>query len=314
MNIINTINPWYITGFSDGESTFSFSINKKEQKQNGIFRFQIVPQFAISAADNPENKKQLESIIKFFGVGKIYTEKSKVNDQSWLRYRVLSIQDCLIIRKHFEKYSLLTDKGLYFIIWCKVLDLIINKEHLTEEGLNKIVALKTQSPKGVSSKLEINFPNYKNYLDIIPKYTANFTNINIHWLAGFINADGSFKVEVLLRKTGTLGKQVRPLIVISQHTNNLIVLNKIKEFLGIGNITIRKTQPLADFKITSLKESNNFIKLFKEAKLLGAKALDYNDFCHNINLMNHNKHLTKAGIAEIEFINSKLNSKRSFSD
>ena len=40
-----------------------------------------------------------------------------------------------------------------------------------------------------------------NYLQIIPEYIANFDNLNIHWIAGFINADGSFKVEILNKNT-----------------------------------------------------------------------------------------------------------------
>jgi hypothetical protein len=35
---------------------------------------------------------------------------------------------------------------------------MINKEHLTEDGLNKLVALKEHSPKGISQLLQSSFP------------------------------------------------------------------------------------------------------------------------------------------------------------
>jgi hypothetical protein len=305
------LNPWYITGFTDGEGTFSFSLNKKNKRLDGTFRYHIQIEYKIAVGYNPYNLEQFKNIQNYFGVGKIYITEAKGNNQRTLHFRVFSLKDCLIIRKHFEEFPLLTDKNIHFNLWCKVLDLIINKEHTTEEGLNKIVALKEYSPKGVSSNLQINFPSYKNYLEIKPDYNPNWNNLNIHWLCGFINADGHFKVQVLKSNRGLLGKQALPVIVITQHSKNISVLNKIQEFLGLGYVFIRKSQPAADFKITNLADINLFIIKFKEAQLLGAKALDYSDFCLIINLLN-NKPLTKEILSKIEKINSNVNNNRKF--
>lgn len=310
--ITNKINPWYLTGFADGEGSFSFGIIKKEPRLDGTIRYHAQVEFNLPASNNPLNKTQLEAIQKYLDVGKIYTSEANNNNQSLLKLRVTSIEDCFRVRKHFEEFPLLTDKAKYFKLWCKVLDFIINKEHLNQEGLNKIVALKALSPKGLSLKLQETFPNYKNYLAQKEEYAPNWNNINIHWLAGFINADGHFKAQVRKSNNAKLGKQVQPLIAITQHTNNLTVLYKIQEFLNLGHVSIRTSQPGADYKITNLNESNLFIEKFKEAQLLGAKSLDYNDFCTIITLLNENKPLTKEVLSKIELINSNVNNKRLF--
>ena len=52
------------------------------------------------------------------------------------------------IREHFKKYPLQTSKSVYFNLWCEALDIMINKEHLTEEGLSKIREIKSTMNKG----------------------------------------------------------------------------------------------------------------------------------------------------------------------
>jgi len=104
--------------------------------------------------------------------------------------------------------------------------------------------------------------------------------------------------------------QCVPVIQITQHTNSLIVLNEIKNYLGFGSVKIRKTKAAADFLIRNIKETNQFIEKFKTVKFLGAKALDYSAFCESIILINNKKHLTTKGLAQIVKKISKVNSKR----
>jgi len=179
-----------------------------------------------------------------------------------------------------------------------------------KKGLDKIVALKTHSPKGLSSQLKKDFPNFINFVPERPIYNPNWANLNIDWLAGFQNADGCFKVQISNSKTNKIGKKVQPLIAITQHINNIEVLQKIKQMLGLGFILIRKNQPAADFKITSLTETNLFIEKFKKSTIWGAKALDYKAFCLNVGLINEKKHLTLEGLAEIGSRNLTVNSRR----
>jgi hypothetical protein len=64
-----------------------------------------------------------------------------------------------IILEHFYNYSLLTQKRADFELFNRVYSLIMNKEHLTERGLLKILALKASMNLGLSSELSEAFPN-----------------------------------------------------------------------------------------------------------------------------------------------------------
>ena len=48
---------------------------------------------------------------------------------------------------HFNSYELVGNKKLNFLIWSQILSLIINKAHLTSEGLEQIKYLKNQLNK-----------------------------------------------------------------------------------------------------------------------------------------------------------------------
>jgi len=56
---------------------------------------------------------------------------------------------------------------------------MLKKDQFNDAGLNKIIALKLYSPKGLSDLLKLNFPKYKNYIQPCPIYEPNFENLNI---------------------------------------------------------------------------------------------------------------------------------------
>ena len=68
------------------------------------------------------------------------------------------------------------------------------------------------------------------------------------------------------------------------------------------------------YKINSIKYINEFINKFEKAgaKLLGAKALDYVDFCKGINIVNNKGHLTKEGLEEFRLLTKGMNSTRTY--
>lgn len=61
---------------------------------------------------------------------------------------------------------------------------------------------------------------------------------------------------------------------------------------------------ISDFKFSSFTEINAFIELFKEANLLGAKSLDYADFCRAIKLMNEAESSPKSWRINQKFKNN----------
>ena len=149
------LNPSYLTGFGDGEGCFSFSIIKNKSQKIG---WAVRLTFTLVATDNLANKKQFQLIKDYFGVGQIIEKKYKnPKFKPTIQFVVRKFQECIIIRKHFKNYPLLTIKLVHFKLWCLVIDLMLKKDQFTDEGLNKIVALKLHSPKGLSDLLNLKF-------------------------------------------------------------------------------------------------------------------------------------------------------------
>jgi hypothetical protein len=101
------LNPYFVTGFVDGEGSFSIRIRKDNKALLG-FRVNLV--FSIGAQVNPENLKLLENIKAFFeGVGSI----SMVGGNMYI-YEVSSLIHFHKIRNHFDNYPLETTKLIHY--------------------------------------------------------------------------------------------------------------------------------------------------------------------------------------------------------
>jgi len=97
----------------------------------------------------------LELIKSNFGVGNI-TKQGK----DCVQYRVTSLRDLTnIIIPHFEKYPLITQKRNDYELFKQVVYLMSCKEHLTMNGLQKIVNIKASINLGLSDELKFAFPN-----------------------------------------------------------------------------------------------------------------------------------------------------------
>lgn len=84
------------------------------------------------------------------------------NSPTASRYYVSSVKDLQIIIKHFNKYTLLSQKRSDFEFLKQAFVLVKNKEHLSKLGLEKILAIKASMNNGFSEELKANFP------DIVP--------------------------------------------------------------------------------------------------------------------------------------------------
>ena len=56
--------------------------------------------------------------------------------------QVTSIKDMLAVLNHFDKYPLISDKGADYQLFKQAFTLINNKQHLTKEGLRKLIEIK----------------------------------------------------------------------------------------------------------------------------------------------------------------------------
>lgn len=89
------------------------------------------------------------------GIGSI----SKSGENTF-KFRVESLNDIYsIIIPHFKQFPLQTQKFIDFLLFKNVIELIKDKDHLTIEGLNKIVSIKASINKGMPDDLKSAFPN-----------------------------------------------------------------------------------------------------------------------------------------------------------
>jgi len=85
----------------------------------------------------------IEQIKKLYGVGSIYSG-------SYAQFSVRSFKELSVIINHFDKYPLITQKQADYLLFREVFFMIESREHLTTEGMAKIVALKASLNKGLS--------------------------------------------------------------------------------------------------------------------------------------------------------------------
>lgn len=192
----NGLNPYYITGFTDGEGCFFVGVSPDSKSKTG---YRVKANFQIGL--HIKDLALLEQIKSFFGVGKI----SKLGAES-VQFRVYALEDLKVILHHFDKYPLLTNKQSDYLLFKQVVNLMEEGKHLTLEGLNKIMSIKAVLNNGeVSDNLRLAFPNIE---PILRPEIKDRTIKSLHWLAGFTDAEGCFFVALKKSPASKLGEAV----------------------------------------------------------------------------------------------------------
>ena len=168
----------------------------------------------------------LEQVQLFFGgIGSINPHgKNKV------QYRISSIKEIQVIIQHFYRFPLITQKWSDYQLFKSAFKIVKYKEHLTLDGLTKIVCIKASMNLGLPDNLIRAFPN------IIPRVRStapSIKTIDPNWLAGFVSAEGNFFINIINSKN-KIGKQVILMFSISQHSRDANLLRAICDFLGCG--------------------------------------------------------------------------------
>ena len=98
----------------------------------------------------------LYSIKEFFGVGSVTIRA----DKNISVYRVNKLDDLVrVIIPHFTQYPLITHKYSDFILWSKVVELMVTKQHLTDFGFKTVLSHYASINKGLSPKVLSAFPD-----------------------------------------------------------------------------------------------------------------------------------------------------------
>lgn len=122
-----------------------------------------------------------------------------------MAYKVTSVKDLVSVIKHFDKYPLVTFKLADYLLFKEVVGMIQLKEHLTMDGLEKIVAIKASRNKGLSDELKAAFPHVIPVKRPIVTPRSKKKIFDPEWLAGFTSAEGCFLVNVFRSSGHKLG-------------------------------------------------------------------------------------------------------------
>ena len=290
---INKLNPYYITGFVDGEGCFLINIVARSDQILG-FNVNLVFKLKLHSRDI----ELLKSIRNTLGqIGNIIIRKD-----GYVEFIVSSKKDIEILINHFESYPLLTQKWSDYQLFKQTLILIKNKEHLKIEGLNKIVSLKSVLNNGLSDKLKIAFPYI---ISAIRPQSPKPLIQDPYWISGFVDAEGCFFVTLTNNLTSA-----SLIFKITQHVRDADLLKEFISYFYCGYYKIC-TNNAGDFIVTKFKDIHTIIiPFFNKYPLLGSKLKDFNDFVKVAELIKNKAHLTINGFEKIKQIKSGMNKGR----
>lgn len=131
------LNPWYITGFTEGEGTFHIAFCKDTKMKVSL---KIIPEFHIN--QSYLRMEILEEIKKYFGCGYIKANHQKnLRDKTYV-YVVRNRSELLKkIIPFFKRYQLQSDKRKSFELFDKVVQMINEGEHRNRLGAKRIIDL-----------------------------------------------------------------------------------------------------------------------------------------------------------------------------
>jgi hypothetical protein len=286
-----SIDPWFLTGFIDGEGCFRISLTKVNSALG--WRVQLFFQINLHVKD----RALLENIKDYLGVGKIHN-----SGQNLIQFRIQTSDELAVLIKHLEAYPLITQKKADYMLFKEGYELVIKKAHLTKEGLLKIVSLKASLNLGLSKQLKDAFT------EVIPatKFTnLSVTNLDCNWLSGFVSAEGCFLIGIAKSNLYSTGYQVYLNFIITQHIRDELLMKSLIDYLGYGRLS--RKRDIYELQVSKFSDVEKIVAFFEKYPILGEKAKDFIDFSITLGLMKNKVHLTESGVAKIRIIKEGMN-------
>lgn len=287
------LNPYYITGFIDGEGCFLINIRPLSGTKIGYHVY-----LAFKVKLHSRDTALLQNIRNcLHEKGNIIIRKD-----GYIEYLVFSIKDLEVIINHFEKYPLITQKWSDYQLFKQAFELIKCKQHLTREGLKKALSIKAALNNGLSDKLKIAFP------DIVPVLRPKINKPKVldpDWITGFVDAEGCFHVTLINNSKGA-----GLIFKVTQHARDAELLKKFVDYFKCGRY-YTSTNTAGDYVVTKFNDINSeIIPFFYKYPLQSTKALDFYDFKQVAQLMVKKAHLTPQGLTRIKLFRSGMNKGR----
>jgi hypothetical protein len=127
------LDPWFVTGLSEGEGCFCVSFAIRAKLRTGL---EVRPSFALSL--NRRDLDVLEELQAFFGCGWIRESRA---DRTF-KFESRSTRELTNrIVPHFERYPLRGSKARSFHGFAQVCQMIGQGDHLRRDGLREIITI-----------------------------------------------------------------------------------------------------------------------------------------------------------------------------
>ena len=299
-NLINkTINPFFITGLTDGEGSFVSIIRMNSSLRLG-WRVEILFQIGLHQKD----LELLKAIQAYFGgIGSIVKA-----DKGMYVLRVTFFKEILAyIIPHFDKYPLITQKKADYLLFKDIALMMEKGEHLKMEGLQSIVNIRAALNLGLSEVLKAAFP------DTIPVVRFLISKQEIphpDWMAGFVTGEGTFFVKIN-KSRNKAGVGVQLVFQVAQHVRDTELLKSFVSYFKCGQYVRPTQQNWGYFQCTRFSDNYVIIKeFFINHPILGLKAKDFSDWVEVAEMIKKGEHLTKEGSSKIVNIKAGMNAGR----
>lgn len=297
--LFSSLKPWFVTGFVDAEGSFTVSVLKSSSVRTG---WQVGARFQLTL--HLKDLSLLREIQAFFGgVGKIVLSKDNCT------FRVDSLKDILkVIIPHFNAYPPVTQKLGDYLLFRDIVIMMSNKEHITLEGLNKIISIKASLNHGLSKELRAVFHNVK---PVLRPLAIDQVIPHPDWMAGFVSGDGSFYLTIRKSHELKVGYRAEVGFQITQHSRDQVFMESFIPYFNCGKIKKDTRHSVLYFTVSNFTHLiERIIPFFQEHKILGVKFLDYEDWCKAAEIIKTKAHLTTEGINELRKLQEGMNSKR----
>jgi LAGLIDADG endonuclease len=124
-----TLSDAWLSGFTDAEGCFNVAI---QPRPNTVTGYRVALRFLL---DQKNAETTLLHIRDLFGYGQV---NIRGETNGVYRYNNNTFKGLLPVREYFLAFPLKTKKAKSFKHWLEVFNMVLNKEHLTIEGLDKI--------------------------------------------------------------------------------------------------------------------------------------------------------------------------------
>lgn len=187
-------------------------------------------------------------------------------------------------------------------------NLIDRGEHLTNEGLRKLVSIRSSMNKGLTETLKESFPG----LTPVDRPSVEVPEIiDPDWIAGFTDGEGCFYIKIVKSKTHQIEYQITMTYILTQDSRDLELMKKLAITLSCGVVYQHSGSSVIRLTVTKSKDLfGKIIPLLKTHELQGIKKLDFEDFCKVAEIVKVKRHLTKEGLEEIFQIQAGMNKGR----